>query len=80
MPFLFYTQRWQSRDIEATRSHSSVLFDRKLDPWQESRDAGEDGVLLLAALAVKPFADNPNKNVVIFLIDNRKWPTTVALE
>ena len=74
-----YTQGWWSRKFEATGGHSSVLLDRRLDPRQESRDAGEDGVVLPTAVAPKPFADDANKNVAIFLIHNCKWPTTVAL-
>ena len=73
------TTGWQSREVEGTGGHSSVLLDRRLDPRQESRDAGEDGVVLPTAVAPKPFADDANKNVAIFLIHNCKWPTTVAL-
>ena len=62
------TQGWRSREVEATGGHSSVLFDRGLNPRQESRDAGEDGVVLLAAALSKSFADDPNKNVGPLLI------------
>ena len=73
------TKGWQNREVEGTGGHSSVLLDRRLNPRKESRDAGEDGIVLLAAFAAKPFADNTNKNVVIILIHNCKWSTTVAL-
>ena len=73
------TKGWQSREVEGTGGHSSVLLDRRLNPWQESRDAGEDGIVLLAAALSKPFADDPNKNVGTFLICYREWPTTVTL-
>ena len=73
------TQGRRSRNVEATGGHSPVLLDRRLDPWQESRDAGEDGIVLLAAALSKPFADDPNKNMGPFLIHDCKWPTTVSL-
>ena len=73
------TQGWRSREVEATGGHSSVLLDRRLNPGQESRDAGEDGVVLLAATLAKPLADDPYKNVGTLLIFYCEWPTTVAL-
>ena len=73
------TQGGRSREVEATGGHSSVLLDRRLNPWQESRDAGEDGVVLLAAALSKLFADNPNKNMGPFRIHCRKWPAAVSL-
>ena len=74
------TQGWRSREVEATRGHSSVLLDRRLNPWQKGRDAGEDGIVLLAASAVgRLFADNPNENVGSFLVFYCEWSTTVAL-
>ena len=44
-----------------------------------SRDSGEDGEVLLAAFATKPFADDPNKNVGTLLICCCEWPPTVTL-
>ena len=73
------TKGWQSREVEGTGGHSSVLLDRRLNPWQESRDAGEDGIVLLAAALSKPFADDPNKNLGTLLICYCEWSTTVAL-
>ena len=73
------TQGWRSREVETTGGHPSVLLDRRLNPRQESRDAGEDGVVLLAATLAKSFADDPNKNVGSFLILYRQRPTTVTL-
>ena len=73
------TQGWRSREVEATGGHSSILLDRRLDPGQESRDAGEDGVVLLAATLAKPLADDPYKNVATLFIFYCEWPTTVAL-
>ena len=73
------TKGWRSREVEGTGGHSSVLLDRRLNPRQETRDAGEDGIVLLAAALSKPFADDPNKNVGTFLICNREWPATVTL-
>ena len=73
------TKGWRSREVEGTGGHSSVLLDRRLNPRQVSRDAGEDGIVLLAAALSEPFADDPNKNVGPFLIHNCKWPTTVSL-
>ena len=46
---------------------------------QESRDAGVDSVVLLAATLAKPLADDPNKNVGTVAIFYREWPATVAL-
>ena len=74
-----HTQRWRSREIKATGGHSSILLDRRLNPRQESRDAGEDGELLLAAALSKPFAHDPNKNVGTILICCCEWPATVTL-
>ena len=75
-----YTQGWWSRKFEATGGHSSVLLDRRLNPWQKGRDAGEDGIVLLAASAVdRLFADNPDENVGSFLVFYCEWSTTVAL-
>ena len=76
---VLYTNGWRRRDSEATGGHSPVLLDRRLDPWQESRDAGEDGIVLLAAALSKPFADDPNKNVGTLLICCCEWPPTVTL-
>ena len=74
------TQGWRSRDVKATRGHSSVLLDRILNSWQKGRDAGEDSIVLLAASAVsRLFADNPNENVGSFLVFYCEWSTTVAL-
>ena len=73
------TQGWRSREGEATGGHPSVLLDRRLNPWQESRDAGEDSVVLLAATLAKPLADDPYKNVGTLLIFYCEWPTTVSL-
>ena len=73
------TQGWRSRDVEATRGHSSVFLDRRLDPRQETRDAGVNGIVLLIARISKPFAYDPNKDMGPFLHDC-KWPTTVSLE
>ena len=73
------TKGWQSREVEGTGGHSSVLLDRRLDPWQETRDAGEDGIVLLITALSKPFADNSNKNVGTLLICCCEWPATVAL-
>ena len=73
------TKGWQSREVEGTGGHSSVLLDRRLNPRQVSRDAGEDGIVLLIAALSKPFADDPNKNVGTLLIRCCQWPPTVAL-
>ena len=73
------TKGWQNREVEGTGGHSAVLLDRRLNPWQESRDAGGDVVVLLAAVLSKPFADDPNKNVGSFLIHYCEWSTTVTL-
>ena len=73
------TKGWRSREVEGTGGHSSVLLDRRLNPWQESGDTGEDCIVLLTAFASEPFADDPNKNVGTFLICYREWPTTVTL-
>ena len=73
------TKGWQNREVEGTGGHSSVLLDRRLNPWQESRDAGEDGIVLLAAALSEPFADDPNKNVGTLLICCCEWPPTVTL-
>ena len=73
------TKGWQNREVDAARSHSSVLLDQRLNPLLESRDAGEDSVVLLAAALSQTFADNPNKNVGSFLIHHCQWSTTVAL-
>ena len=73
------TKGWQNREVEGTGGHSSVLLDRRLNPWQESRDAGEDGIVLLITGLSQPFADDSNKNMSPFLI-HCKWPTTVSLE
>ena len=74
------TQGWRSREVEGTRGHSSVLLDQRLNPWKKGRDAGEDGIVLLAASAVgRLFADNPDENVGSFLVFYCEWSTTVAL-
>ena len=73
------TQGGRSREVEATGGHSSILLDRRLNPWQESRDAGEDSVVLLAAALSKLFADDPNEFVDTFLV-HCEWPATVSLE
>ena len=70
---------WRSGEVEAAGDHSSVLLDGRLNPWQESRDAGEDGIVLLAATLAKPLADDPNKNVGTVAIFYCEWPATVAL-
>ena len=44
-----------------------------------SRDAGEDGKVLLAAALPKSLADNPNNNVGSFVVHYCKWSTTVTL-
>ena len=75
----YNTQGWRSREVEATRGHSSVLLDRRLNPWQKGRDAGEDGIVLLAATLSESFADDANKNVGSFLILYCQRPTTVTL-
>ena len=75
----YNTQGWRSREVEATRGHSSVLLDRRLNPRQESRDAGEDGVVLLAATLSESFADDANKNVGSFVVHYCQRPTTVTL-
>ena len=75
-----HTQRWRSREIKATGGHSSILLDRRLNPRQESRDAGEDGELLLAAALSKPFADDSNKSVDPICVHYCQWPTTVTLD
>ena len=72
----YNTQGWRSREGEATRGHPSVLLDRSLNPWQKGRDAGEDGIGILAASAI--FADDPNENVGSFLFYCER-STTVAL-
>ena len=73
------TQGWRSREVEATRGHSSVLLGRILNPWQKGRHAGEDGIILLAASANgRLFADDPNENVGSFLFYCER-STTVAL-
>ena len=74
------TKGWHSREVEGTGGHSSVLLDRRLNPRQETRDAGEDGIVLLITGLSKPFADDSNKNMSPFLIHDCKWPTTVSLE
>ena len=74
------TKGWQSRDVEGTGCHSSVLLDQRLNPWKVSRDTGEDGIVLLITGLSKPFAYDPNKNMGPFLIHYCKWPTTVSLE
>ena len=73
------TKGWQNREVEGTGGHSSVLLDRRLNPWQESRDAGEDGIVLLAAALSKPFADDSNKSVDPICVHYCQWPTTVTL-
>ena len=73
------TKGWWRREVECTGGHSSVLLDRRPNPRQESRDAGEDGIVLLITALSKPFADNSNKNMSSLLI-HCKWPTTVSLE
>ena len=73
------TKSWQSREAEVTGSHSSVLLDRRLNPRPESRDAGEDGVVLLAATLSESFADDANKNVGSFVVHYCQRPTTVTL-
>ena len=74
------TQGWRSREVKATRGHSSVLLDRILNPWQKGRDVCEDGIVLLVASAVgRLFADDPNENVGSFLVFYCEWSTTVAL-
>ena len=75
----YNTQGWRSREVEATRGHSSVLLDRRLNPRQESRDAGEDGVVLLAATLSKSFVDDSHKNMRTISIHNCKRSTTVSL-
>ena len=77
--FFICTQGWRSGEIEAARGHSSVLFDGRLNPWQESRDAGEDCVVLLAATLSESFADDANKNVGSFVVHYCQRPTTVTL-
>ena len=72
------TKGWQSREVEGTGGHSSVLLYRRLNPRKETRDAGEDGIVLLAAALSKLFTDDPNKNVSSSLI-HCQWSTTVAL-
>ena len=73
------TKGWQSREVEGTGGHSTVLLDRRLNPGQESRDAGEDGVVLLAATLSESFADDANKNVGSFVVHYCQRPTTVTL-
>ena len=73
------TKGWQSREVEGTGGHSAVLLDRRLNPRQETRDAGENGKVLLTATFSKPFAYDPNEDMGPFLIHNCKWPTTVTL-
>ena len=73
------TKGWQSREVDAARSHSSVLLDQRLNPLLESRDAGEDSVVLLAAALSQTFADNPNKNVGSFFIHYCQRSPTVTL-
>ena len=75
----YNTQGWRSREVEATRGHSSVLLNRILNPWKMGRYAGEDGIVLLVASAVdRLFADNPNENVGSFVFYCER-STTVAL-
>ena len=75
----YNTQGWRSREVEATRGHSSVLLDRRLNPWTKGRDVGEDCIVLLAASAVgRLFADDPNENVGSSLFYCER-STTVAL-
>ena len=57
-----------------------MFLDGQPNPWQESRDAGVDGKVLLATALSKPFADDPSKNVGSCLVHNCKWPTTVTLD
>ena len=55
-----------------------MFLDGQPNPWQESRDAGVDGKVLLATALSKPFANDPNKNVSALLC-YRDWPATVTL-
>ena len=57
-----------------------MFLDGQPNPWQESRDAGVDGKVLLATALSKPFADDPNKNVDALLIYYCEWSATVSLE
>ena len=56
-----------------------MFLDGQPNPWQESRDAGVDGKVLLATALSKPFANDPNKSVGTILICCCEWPSTVAL-
>ena len=72
MVFLFFYHRfqWFSMVPDHWWNDAMVLMDRR---------GLEDGIVLLAAVVPKPFADDPNKNVGTLLICCREWPTTVAL-
>ena len=56
-----------------------MFLDGQPNPWQESRDAGVDGKVLLATALSKPFANDPNESVGTLLICCCKWPSTVTL-
>ena len=79
MVFFVYTEGRKSREIEATRGHSSILLDQRLNPRKKGGDAGEDCIVLLAATLSQSSAHDPNKNVATLLICGCERSTAVTL-
>ena len=72
---------WRNREARITGGHSSVVFDRGLDPRQEARYACEDCKFLILAGGVqgKHLADDSDEGVGALLIFNCQRTPTVAL-
>ena len=72
---------WRNREAGITGGHSSVVFDRGLDPRQEADYACEDRIFLILAGGVqgKHLADDADEGVGIALIFYCQRSPTVAL-
>ena len=76
------TFRWRYREARITGSHSSVVFDRGLDPRQKAGNACENRIFLILAGGVqgKHLADDANEGVGIVLIFHCQGTPTIPLE
>ena len=72
---------WRNREALITGGHSSVVFDRGLDPRQEASYACENRIFLILAGGVqgKHLADDADEGLGIVLIFYCQRSPTVAL-